>query len=287
MKMMHIAKNIIQSSQNQQFKHLKRLLLEHAFRQKQSRTILEGVHLVQDWCRQNPEQIEYIFASELIAPVVLDNLNKTKNAITEKIIFMADSLWRELTPISSSHELLATIHMPMRSIDLKSPEAPAVFTKIIDKYQRILILENIQDTGNLGAIIRTAAAAGYGLIIQIGGANAFHPKVLRAAMGGHLFVETLLIDSIDLHLLQNLLEILPHQILVTDLAAEKSIYQTDIYEHHIWVMGNEGQGISSSWRQLAQTTLVKIPQLQAVESLNVGHACALCLYESVRRDLSI
>jgi TrmH family RNA methyltransferase len=143
-----------------------------------------------------------------------------------------------------------------------------------------LILENIQDPGNLGAILRSAVAFGVEQIIcSPGTVSAWSPKVLRAGMGAHFAVK--IFENQDLVEVISRLEI---PVLATSLDAKKSIYEEDLRGAQAWIFGNEGKGVSVEIQKLA-TKKVIIPQSSKVESLNVAMAATVCLSESWRQNL--
>jgi len=140
-----------------------------------------------------------------------------------------------------------------------------------------IVLDRIQDAGNVGTILRSASAFGFTQVIAIKGTAAlWSPKVLRAGMGAH-FGLRLVEGAESLHGLD-----------VPLLAASSHAAQA-IHEAHLpwpcaWVMGHEGQGVSGALMNQCTMTL-RIPQPGGEESLNVSSAAAICMYESSRRRL--
>ncbi|MGF1602658.1 MAG: TrmH family RNA methyltransferase [Thermosynechococcaceae cyanobacterium] len=144
-----------------------------------------------------------------------------------------------------------------------------------------LVLETIQDPGNLGTMIRTAAAAGAeGLLLSADTVDPEHPKVLRASAGAWF--------HIDIGLCENLLQAVSQyqqqgfQILATRPDAEQSYWKCDLQQPTLILIGNEGAGLSAALSDLAHTQ-VKIPTAPAIESLNAGVSAALLLYEAQRQ----
>ena len=140
-----------------------------------------------------------------------------------------------------------------------------------------VVLDRLQDAGNVGSILRSAAALGVPQVLAIKGTAAlWSPKVLRAGMGAHFglrLVEGLTEDEVlGLHL----------NLVGTSSHGARPLQQVDLPQPAAWLMGHEGQGVSS--RLIAAcTTTVGIPQPGGEESLNVAAAAAICLYESMRR----
>jgi TrmH family RNA methyltransferase len=147
----------------------------------------------------------------------------------------------------------------------------------IDPHQASLVLDRVQDAGNVGSMLRSAAAFGVRQILALTGTAAlWSPKVLRAGMGAHF----------GLHLLEGLdeaaLAVLRVPLLATSSHAELSLPDASLPDPCAWVLGHEGQGVSAGLLQ-ACALQVRIPQPGGEESLNVAAAAAVCLYESARR----
>jgi TrmH family RNA methyltransferase len=141
-----------------------------------------------------------------------------------------------------------------------------------------LLLEDIQDPGNLGSMLRSAAAAGCEeVFLSPGCADAWSPKVLRAAMGGHFALR--IYEQQDL---PGVAKALSGQLLAASLHASLSLYDCDLHGNVAFMVGNEGAGLSESMLQLA-TQQITIPMHNNVESLNAAAATAICLFEAVRQ----
>lgn len=145
----------------------------------------------------------------------------------------------------------------------------------------IVILDSIQDPGNMGTIIRTADAAGFrGIIISKGCVDPYNPKVLRTTMGS--------IFHIPLHLCDNLKKTLTEikasniRIYATHLKGSKNYYETDMTGNVAIIIGNEANGISNE-SQLMADELIRIPMPGKAESLNASVAAGLLMYESLRQ----
>ncbi len=142
-----------------------------------------------------------------------------------------------------------------------------------------VVLDRLQDAGNVGAIIRSAAAFGFAQVVAIKGTAAlWSPKVLRAGMGAHFGLN--LVEAVD----ESALDALRLSMLATSSHAEHALHEVDLPWPCAWVLGHEGQGVSASLMQRCSQSL-RIPQPGGEESLNVAAAAAVCLYESARRRL--
>ena len=143
------------------------------------------------------------------------------------------------------------------------------------------MLDGVQDAGNAGSMLRSAAAAGIQhAFCMPGTANAWSAKVLRAAMGAHFEI-----DIVEWVAPAELIARLAVPIAITDSHGSASIYQADLRGPCAWVFGNEGAGVSAPWRAAA-TFRLTIPQPGRIESLNVAAAAAVCVFEQSRQRLS-
>ncbi|HCA17472.1 MAG TPA: RNA methyltransferase [Alcaligenes faecalis] len=144
---------------------------------------------------------------------------------------------------------------------------------------RAILLDQVQDPGNVGTVLRTAVAVGLEAVyLTPGCASVWSQKVLRSAQGAHFSIQLHeQVDGVEL------LEKAALPVLVTSLGAEtQDLYDTALPDKAIWVFGNEGQGVSPALLAKASQR-VFIPQAPGVESLNVAIATALCLYEQRRQ----
>ena len=154
---------------------------------------------------------------------------------------------------------------------------PAVAPTALHSGIASVVLDRLQDAGNVGSILRSAAAFGVRQVVALKGTAAlWPPKVLRAAMGAHFalhLVESIGADELD-ELSVPLVATSPH--------ADVALPRADLPEPCAWVFGHEGQGIEPALLQRCTLT-VRIPQPGGEESLNVASAAAVCLYETSRR----
>ncbi len=179
------------------------------------------------------------------------------------IFVISEVLYRDLSTLGTSLPCLAIIDLPKTA-------------STIDYKVDTLILENIQDPGNVGTLLRSAAAANIKQIICTqGSASLWSPRVLRAGMGAHF----------SLHCFENfqLTDILPKfqiRFLLLALTAQ-TVFTQKTFLNRVWILGNEGQGASDYALDHAQS--VTIPQPGGQESLNVAIAGSICFFEMVRQ----
>jgi TrmH family RNA methyltransferase len=147
--------------------------------------------------------------------------------------------------------------------------------------QNSLWLDRVQDPGNVGVLLRTAAAAGIQHIyLSPGCAAAWSSKVLRSAQGAHFAAS--IYEQADLATANKKRDI---PLLATTLADATSLYEDTLPDQCVWLFGNEGQGVDARLLDLADRR-VFIPQAPNVESLNVAAAAAICLFEHRRQRLA-
>jgi len=177
------------------------------------------------------------------------------------------------------------IPLPVNAIGNRR-DATALGQKSNRDLPDLVVLDRITDPGNAGAIIRSAAAAGIGVIWCVGPhVDIWSPKVLRSAMGGH-FALRIIEDVAEADALSQL-AILGPQLLATALTSNAiSLYAPtlDLKQPTAWVFGQEAHGVSPGI--LKQAKAVRIPQDACVESLNVAASAAVCLFEMRRQRLA-
>jgi len=141
-----------------------------------------------------------------------------------------------------------------------------------------LLLENIQDPGNLGSILRTAVAAGIQhVFLSRDSVFAWSPKVIRAGMGAHFSLS--IFEEIDA---SEFARAFHGAVVAMEPRAAASLYDLDLRGPVAWAFGNEGAGLSENIGRLA-THRVRIPMPGTAESLNVAAAAAICLFEQIRQ----
>lgn len=148
----------------------------------------------------------------------------------------------------------------------------------------VAIIDGVQDPGNMGTIIRTCDAAGVsGIVILKGTVDIYNPKVLRSTMGSIFHMPIVHIDS--LLSIKSRLDEKNYNILATSLEAKLSLYDYDFSNNTAFILGNEANGVSSESFSLA-TDLIIIPMEGSAESLNVGVANGVIVYEALRQKIS-
>lgn len=187
----------------------------------------------------------------------------------DKVVVVPEALWKIFTGLESPARLGYVLTRP----DLATPAAS------LRAGVRTVILDRVQDAGNVGSILRSASAMGVEQVVALKGtAGLWSPKVLRAGMGAHF----------ALHLVEQLqaadLPALGVPLVATSSHTDHVLPSAALPEPCAWVLGHEGQGVGEAVMTQCALT-VSIPQPGGEESLNVAAAAAVCLYESMRRRL--
>lgn len=179
-----------------------------------------------------------------------------------KVALVADALFAGVSALPSPAGI--GFVLPLPAVPAIDPQAASV------------VLDRVQDAGNVGSILRSAAAFGVRQVLAIKGTAAlWSPKVLRAGMGAHFGLA--LLEGLE----ETALDALKLPLVATSSHADVALPGAPLPRPCAWVLGHEGQGVSSSL--LARCALtVRIPQPGGEESLNVAAAAAVCLYESSR-----
>jgi TrmH family RNA methyltransferase len=254
---------LIQSRENPFFKTLKRLAESGRERRKTGQTLLDGIHLVAAY-----EAVYGPVEHLLVAESALAGGEIAAHVAGRDLIVLADVLMRDLGLVDTPSGLLALVNTPKASATVH--------------YQKeAILLDGIQDPGNVGTLLRTAAAAGVKqALLSPGCASAWSPKVLRAGQGAHFILA--IHEEADL---PGFMETYCGVTAVTCLDGATSLYEARWHGPVAWVFGAEGQGVRPELVAAARLK-IKIPMPGAVESLNVAAAAAVCLFETVRRKLA-
>lgn len=255
----------ITSRDNPLYKDLKHLAGSSQARRKAGQTLLDGVHLCQSYLALRGAPRHCVLSETAMAnPEVADIVLQCEAAHAHCTV-MPDALYNALSQVEHGVGLMFLIDTPT----LVVPAALA---------QSAVLLDNLQDPGNVGSILRSAAAAGITQVFcSVGTAFCWSPKVLRAAMGAHFVVE--IFENVDLAALVKGAAI---PVLATSGYATQRVYDVDLRQPVAWLFGHEGQGVADDLLGLA-THQVVIPHLGQIESLNVAACAAVCFFEQVRQ----
>jgi TrmH family RNA methyltransferase len=255
----------ISSRDNAFYKELKQLATSSQARRKAGLSLLDGVHLCQSWLdlRGAPEHCvvsEGALNNPEVAAIVawVEDMHAHATALP-------DALFGAISQVENGVHIVFVVASPVPS------KAPGLVESSV-------LLDGVQDPGNVGSILRSAAASGIKQVYcSPGTAFCWSPKVLRAAMGAHFVLD--IFENIELAPLVRDAKI---PVLATSGYAAEQLYALDLRRPVAWVLGHEGQGVSSELLELA-THRVAVPHAGKVESLNVAACAAVCFFEQLRQ----
>jgi RNA methyltransferase, TrmH family len=256
---------LIRSRDNPRFKTLRELATSTRARRKAGLALLDGAHLIAAYRASGgvPEQI-ILSESGMGNP---EAAQLAAGASAQAGLVLADTLFGDVAQVATPTGIVALIRTP------KPGPLPG-------RIERCVMLENIQDAGNLGSILRSTAAAGIAtVLLSQGCAFPWSPKVLRAGMGAHFSLD--IHDNADL---AGAARRLSGPLICASSHARRSLYQADLRGPLAWLFGNEGSGVSPELSAAAAEHL-RIPMPGKTESLNVAAAAAICLFEQVRQRI--
>lgn len=253
----------VTSRENPQFKQLLKLATSSRERKAQGATLLDGPHLVAAYHASGRVAEMLVVADSALDKPEIRDLFQT--AAARQRLTLTDRLFGDVAQVATPTGIAAVIATP------GNPPLP-------DRLDTCLLLDELQDWGNVGSILRTAAAAGIRQIfLSPGSVFAWSPKTLRAGQGAHFFLD--IHEGVDLVALARRH---PGVVAATEARADRSVYEADLRGPTAWAFGNEGAGLSPALARAA-TLRVRIPMPGAAESLNVAAAAAICLFEQVRQ----
>jgi TrmH family RNA methyltransferase len=251
----------VTSRHNDLFKSLRRLLGDPSEARRRAEAWIEGDHLCRALLERGRRARRAVITQSGWADARLAALARQ----APEVILVPDAAMRDLSGLESPPPLGFLI-----AID----EAPRA-----EPGRRTVVLDRLQDPGNVGSVLRTAAAMGFAQVLALKGTvSLWSPKVLRAGMGAHFglaLAETGGWDDVAS---------LKVPVVGTHVGDAVGLHDAPLPDPLAWVFGHEGQGLADEVAARCDL-LVRIPQPGGEESLNVAAAAAMCLYESARRQL--
>lgn len=260
----------ITSREHPLFKKLRKLQDSSKQRRGEGKVLLDGVHLLQSYLATGriPELLIVSESGCRHSEIsqLLNNIAKDFGKID--CLMLSDALFNQLSLVKTPVGMMTLIRIPQH-VQCIDPQEGSF----------CIMLDTIQDPGNIGSILRSAAAAGVqDVFLSVGCADSWSPKVLRAAMGAHFSLK--IHENVDL--VQTACRF-NGNIVATMLFTATSIYHSDLRGAVMFIFGNEGQGISEELLKVVHQR-VTIPMPGRTESLNVAAAAAICLFEKVRQE---
>lgn len=257
----------IKSKENITYKSAVRLL-KKKYRDETGLYLLEGVKPLEDALAMGIE-VKTIFMCEGI---------QRSASFPEKICMELDKkLFRNLSDTGTSQGVIAVVEQKKHSFDDFSAEI-----KGADNNGNAVIMDRLQDPGNIGTIIRTAEAAGYrGVIMISGSGDVYSPKVVRAAAGSLFRIP--IIKAADADEAASMAKAMGLRLTVTCLEDAQDCFEADLTNSIALVIGNEGRGVSERLMELSDIR-VKIPMSGSIESLNAAVAAGILMYQSQKKN---
>lgn len=258
---------MITSSKNPKIKFVRALLTDRLDRQREKLYVLEGVRLVEEAWKAGQKPEMSLFSSDLSARgrEILEHFSGMGCPVEE----VDAGVLQSLSDTETTQGILAVLPQPEAGIP---PD-----------WDLMLILDRIRDPGNLGTILRSGAASGVqAFVLTPASVDPFAPKVVRAAMGAHLYVPILTLDWPEITAACKQERPQPAQILVADSAGGSPSWQVDLRRPLALVIGSEAEGPQPAALAAADGR-VYIPMPGKAESLNAAVAASILLYEIIRQ----
>ena len=252
----------IESKNNNLFKEIKKLK-EKKHRIKSNKYLIEGLRFVEEAIKSKVS-IDSIIFTESFNEKNPDLFLKINENI--KLIQMNEALLKQLCSTENPQGIVGVINMQNK--ELKSGEL-------------VVLVDKVQDPGNMGTIIRTAHAAGAaGIVMTKGTVDIYNDKTLRSTMGSIFYIPIVEDDSLDF---VKSLKKEGYKLVVSFLQGKNNFFEENLQGKVMIAVGNEGNGVSDEVYDIADIK-VKIPMPGEAESLNVAVATSIMIYEKIRQS---
>lgn len=259
----------ITSKDNELIKHIRKLK-DKKYRDESNEYVVEGVKLVEEAVKENAKIKQIIVCEDTTRTYEIPTHIMLEIARYE-CISVSNKIFNIITQVTNPQGIMAII-------EKNAQDAQIDYSQDI-----IVVLDDVQDPGNLGTILRTVDSIGLNqIIVSKGTADAFNSKVVRSTMGAIFRIKIIEVEN----LAQAIKEMRKHhfKLMVTSLQTKNSIYDID-FNKKIIVIGNEANGVSKEIQDMADEK-AKIPMLGRNESLNASVAAGVVMYEYVRQKLN-
>ena len=255
----------IESRQNPRLREVARLIASSRDRRKAQRCVLEGAHLIGVYCDRGSVPETLVVVDDMAGRPEIAGL--VARVAASRVLAVSRSLFTEIATMPPEVGALAVVASPHLT---SAP--PGRFC---------LLLEDLQDPGNVGTMLRTAAAAGVDqVLLSRHCAFAWSPKVLRAGQGAHFL--TTIVEDVDLVAWSREFRAGGGRVVATVVRDGQSLHATDLAGPLAIAIGNEGSGLSAAFLACADLR-VTIPMAPGSESLNAAAVAAVMLFESLRQ----
>ena len=243
---------MITSTSSSQVKHVISLLSKARERKKNKEYVVEGVRMVSE---VPADLLVKIYMSERFHsnnPEYVHELVKKQGISSDSIEIVADNVFDRMSQTQTPQGIMAVVRMKDSSISDMLTDNPL-----------LILVENLQDPGNLGTILRMGEGAGVtGVVMSSNTVDIYNPKTIRSTMGSIFRV--------------------PIKVYAAHLDGKNTYLGEDYREGTAFLIGNEGNGLTDDITKQADT-LIRIPMQGEVESLNAAIACTILTYEAVRQ----
>ena len=272
----------ISSKDNSLIKHIKRLK-EKKYRDEYGEFIVEGLKLINEAIQENADIRQIVVCDGCDNSEMIESHLKYEMARLD-FIYVPQNIFKMISDVENPQGVLAVIGKIKTNRDDNKEAGQTPKTSNINLNEDIILaLDDIQDPGNLGTILRTADSVGLKqILVSKGTADAYNPKVVRSTMGAIFRVNVIECENLKETLKE--LQSKDYKVMTTSLKAKKSIYEVD-YKKKIIVIGNEANGVSKEILNIADEKVI-IPMLGKTESLNASVATGVILYEYVRQKIN-
>ena len=252
----------IESKNNNLFKEIKKLK-EKKHRIKSNKYLIECLRFVEEAIKSKVS-IDSIIFTESFKEKNPDLFLKINENI--KLIQMNETLLKQLCSTENPQGIVGVINMQNK--ELKSGEL-------------VVLVDKVQDPGNMGTIIRTAHAAGAaGIVMTKGTVDIYNDKTLRSTMGSIFYIPIVEDNSLDF---VKSLKKEGYKLVVSSLQGKNNFFEENLQGKVMIAVGNEGNGVSDEVYDIADIK-VKIPMPGEAESLNVAVATSIMIYEKIRQS---
>ena len=259
---------LITSKDNDFIKHIKKLK-EKKYRDEFGEFLVEGGKMIEEAIREGAG----------IKQIIVCDDCRTENSISQELmydiakydcVYVTEKIFHLITDVSTPQGIMAIIEKPAKNDD-----------KIDYKAENFLLLDNIQDPGNMGTILRTADSLNMKqIIVSPGSADCYNAKVVRSTMGAIFRVNVI---ERDLRKVIAEMQKRAIKVFATDLKTDKTIEDVD-YSKTAIIIGNEANGVSRELLDMSSQK-IKIPMPGKTESLNAAVATGIILYEINRKNI--
>ena len=259
----NVIYSLIESKENNQIKYVVKLATDSKFRKASQQSVIYGYHLIEEAAKHHLLAKLYINESKLS---IYEELI-AKYDLSDKIILVIDKVMDKMNLLDSAIDCVAIINISQCEL-------------LVSHDESYILLENIQDPGNLGTIFRVARAGGINnVILSPGSVDPYNPKVLRASQGIQFGLN--IFTDIEL---EQFISVYQGQVLAMIPDANTSIYTVNFSLPTAIVLGNEGNGLSQKLKSML-TNHVSIPMCGDAESLNLAMAATVAVFEMSRQRI--